>query len=478
MKFVAVVGVLCMATVLFAEEMTVYRTIVAQGESAEALASYQEPGQEIVEHRGKFVVVEGWFENFEDAMPEAGQGEEWNKRWKHVLPVDLSKQDARTRGFSVPELKTEAILRQRSAAPESFATRLQRSRAVERVIQDVRNLEEQEGATTRQLVNRLKSEYENLAIQAREGSGANAERAQFWLAKAYYLEGLLSSMQRLPKTQGMTERYAWPQEELAYESSLAEFRKFQERFPGSEKSEIVAYHIAGLHYHLTYRGHHRHQVDKAIQVYSSFIDAYPKSNKVPRAYLNLLGLSLEIARMDDSGYENVITKYEALVSNYPDANLYVSQRSKLIAAEAYYEGPKDYVTAKKLTDELIVENGSSENYELLGSLYRLRAYCNLKLELYEESIPDWSFVIDLLSHERFHFGYRIKEKMAAAHFFRAKSYLRMSDRESAEKDFLTILHEYPDSSYAQIAEIEMQVGQRMRMPLVQRLQQISENGGQ
>jgi outer membrane protein assembly factor BamD (BamD/ComL family) len=299
----------------------------------------------------------------------------------------------------------------------------------------------------------LQPNYESLIAQANDSRrGPEAETAQLWLAKSYYLAGLVHSKERLPQTQGNHLRHASPEEEIAYLSALAEYERFLERFPNSEHREEAAYHVAAVHYHLTYRGHHRHQVEKAIQAYQDFIDDYPESEKVPRAYLNLLGMSLEIARMDGEGFDRVIDNYETLMANYPDANDYVALRAKLIAAEAYYEGKKDYDQVFALCNELLDEPGTLQMPGVFGNAIKLRGLTNVVVDNLAESVLDFTLLIDFYQNSEFHFNYKVRQSLACAYFYRGFSSMVMGRTQKAIGDFQKVIDDFEDTQYFVDAE--------------------------
>ena len=174
-----------------ARTVTAYRTIIAATDTEEGAMLLKTEGTDVVPYRGSYVVVSGWFDDFEAALPE-GNNEIWNQRWRHVLPVEIPAETMKAKGLRVAELKTEKALRSMGELPVRLNNRGQlRSRMVS-AVDFVKNTEMQPGAKTADLVAALTPQVEAMIqLAERSPDPAEAEEAQLWLAKTYYLEGLM-----------------------------------------------------------------------------------------------------------------------------------------------------------------------------------------------------------------------------------------------------------------------------------------------
>ena len=224
----------------------------------------------------------------------------------------------------------------------------------------------------------------------------------------------------------------------------------------SEKTEEIAYLKAATSYHLTYRGHHRHQVELAKQAYQDFIALYPNSDRVPRAKMNLLGIALELARMDEKGFDEVIKIGESLLADYPDANDYIRSRASLIVAESYYEGEnKDYVKTIEACDNILEEFISSEHRSAIGTAFRLKAYSLYFLNRYEEAAANFTMVIEFWQNPDYHFDYQVEENLAAAYYWRGNALKNQGLQSAAKADFQTVVERYPENAFAEWANNEL-----------------------
>ncbi|MBI1388298.1 MAG: tetratricopeptide repeat protein [bacterium] len=381
--------------------------------------------------------------------------EAWNQRWRHVYPVDVEVKEARTKGLSIPDLMSET---ERAKVSKSLVPSDKKDRLNEKsngAVQSFKQASENPAVKTADLVALLTPEISTfLQIEQVEPGTKAAENALYWLSRTYYLNGLMLSKQRLPQTSGNYERQAWPEEELSYDTALAEFEKFLKDYPDSELAEDAAYHVAAINYHLTYRGHHRHQLEKAQQAYETFIQNYPKSDLAVRAGMNLLGLALEIARIDGKGFDQVVESGNQFISDHTDMGEYEEGRAKLIVAEALFDGPKDYEKCRKISKELMERFSNSNEIGIIGTIYRLYAYSNYYLMNYQEAIYGFSFVIDAFSSPEYNFNYRINEKLAAAHYWRGMSFQFEMMYEQAAKDFKFVINHFPDSVYTKSSRRE------------------------
>ncbi len=440
-----------------ARTITAYRTIIAATDTEEGAMELQTEGSDIVLYRGKFVVVSGWFDDFEDALPE-GNNEAWNQRWRHVLPVEMQTEEMSAKGLRVRELKTQKALHAMGGLPERLGDRGQLHSKMSTAVNYVKNTEMQPDAKTSDLVAALTPQIQAMVqLAERSPDPVEAEEAQLWLAKTYYLEGLMRSKQRLPETSGNYKRQAAPEEELAYDSAIEAYKTFLERFPNSEHAEEAAYHIAATQYHLTYRGHHRYQVEKAKQAYESFIEHYPNSELAIRAKLNLLGISLELARMDLEGFVEVAELGKSLLSEYPNANSYIRSRASLIVAESYFEGEhKDYEKTIEACDDILDEFIDSDHRSVIGSAYQLKAYSLFVLGKYDEAISNYTMFIDFFRDPQYQFGYQVEENIASAYFWRGRALIHLGKIEKALSEFELIIEKYPLNTYADQAKKEIE----------------------
>lgn len=448
---------LCIIGPVFAREVTLFRTILQKDDTKEAAVLAQQTlGGEIVEREGLFYVVEGWYDRFEQALPEEAKLEDWNQVWKYVLCVEMEKAEAEAKGFVIPDLLGENLRRQIDK-PSSAEEMNQLASKVNTIYLKMQEKEKDPNCKTEDLIDILEPCAPAMAALTYSENRSDIELGMLGLAKTFYLKGLALSQKRLPATSHLHERFAWKDEELAYESALVEYRAFLDQFPDSAQAEEAAYHIAATCYHLTYAGHHRNKIIQAQQAYQDFISLFPSSDRVPRAKLNLLGISLELARIDGNGFDQVVERGEALLNDYPGAGNYIRGRAGIIVAEAYYEGPKDYKKAIELCNILLDEFRNDESSSIIGSAHRLRAYSNYFLENYENAVVDFSFVIDFYRNPSFHFGYQVDENIAAAYFWRGKSYLNVNMRDLAIADFKMVLERFPENMFAQFARTELTI---------------------
>lgn len=433
-----------------ARTITAYRTIIAATDTEEGAMELQTEGTDVVPYRGKFVVVSGWFDDFEDALPE-GNNQAWNQRWRHVLPVEMQTEEMSAKGLRVKELKTQKALRTMGGLPERLGNREQLHSKMSTAVNYVKNTEMQPGAKTSDLVAALTPQIHAMVqLAERSPDPAEAEEAQLWLAKTYYLEGLMRSKQRLPETSGNYKRQAAPEEELAYDSAIEAYKTFLERFPNSEHAEEAAYHIAATQYHLTYRGHHRYQVEKAKQAYEAFIESYPNSELATRAKLNLLGISLELARMDgdEASFKQVIDFGELFLSENEDASEYIHGRAQIIVGETYYE-IQEYETALQIADGILDQFSTDVSSSIVGTAHRLKAYSHYFLRNYAEAATELSFIIDYYNDPKFHFGYQVEENIAAAYYFRGMSLKQLGRFGLAQEDFEAGASQFEETPYGQ-----------------------------
>lgn len=458
------IAIIFIAPFAEARTVTAYRTIIASADSEAEAAKSLGPGAEVLPYRGKFVVVEGWHENFEDAMPE-GVNPVWNQRWRHVLPVDMSVDEMSAKGLNVDELKRDAAVRRMGGLPMQLANRAQLSSRISPVVQSANQKYELFRAKPHlndpaELAAMLKPiEDDLIAVAERSPDRAEAETAQLWLARAYYWQGVEASEQRLPKTSFNHERVAWATEENFYDSAMREFDRFLERYPDSLHAEEVEYFKAATAYHLTYRGHHRHQVEKARDAYQGFVDKYPQSDRAPRAKLNLLGIALELARMDqdDASFQYVINVGEDLLETHPDAGDYLRGRASIIVAEAYNDGFQNYpeviARCRVIIDEFSGESGRS----IIGTAHRLKGYAHMFLEQLEEAAAELSFVIDFYEDFDYHFGYQVEENIAAAYYWRGQCLKKLGFTDESMSDFVTCSKRFPGNKFGLLSQDAIQV---------------------
>jgi outer membrane protein assembly factor BamD (BamD/ComL family) len=433
-----------------------YRTIEGSFKTLEKAQNQLSPDSEIVEQDGQFYVVNGLYDKFKDALPKKNLvHNRWNTSWKHVLPVKTTVENARELGFEVPDTLTRQAVNQNKL--QTLSIDFETVNSLRNTATTVERLEESkekpENDLRKDLIQALEPKF-NQFVEVAENSPnkSDAEFAQYWIAKTCYLKGLDLSVQRLPKVHNDNERHAWAQEELCYDSAIEAIDTFLERYPYSEKTEEMLYLKAATSYHLTYRGHHFYQVNLAKQAYQVFIDTYPNSDRVPRAKMNLLGIALEIARMDVFNFDEVIRIGEELLTSHPDANDYIRSRAKIIVAEAYFDDRKDFEIVKKLCDEIIEEFSKDTNgAQVLATAFRLKAKAHSNLKEYDEAAASYSIFLDFYTGEKFHFGYEWEEQVAAAYYWRARALLNLKRYTLAITDFQKAVDEFPQTQHGKLA---------------------------
>ncbi len=423
---------------LDAREITLYRSINGVYKSLQEAEQAKGATEEITLVNGEYLIVSGWYERFHDAAPIHGKRNQKNQ-WKGVLPVDTDEDWAHEKGIEVkPTLYEKALVDHRSVIESTRETK-EIFETGKEIVQDAVARGKLPDASTEVIINLLSShEPQWLALTERSTDTKEAAFGRMSLGRLYYLQGLLETKTRFPRIRGVREPFdeATENEGSAYDSALEQFKWIVENAPKSEYAEDAAYHLASTQYHLTNRGHPIHQKKKAIEAYESFIKNFPNSERVPRAYLLLQGLTLGLARLGEAKFDDVIEQGKTLLSKYPQASEYIRGRATLMIAEAYHNGPHNEAETIKICLQILEEFADTKDIAIFGTTYRLLGYAYFFSEQFKKAEETFTIFLDGYSDSKYNYDYRVRDKSAAIRLWRGGArYLPVGPYQGGDRGF-------------------------------------------
>lgn len=434
---------------LAAREITLYRTVIGVYDTFQEAQRSKRGQQEIMEQGESFIVVDGWYQRFESALPEDAPRDP-KSAWKHVYAVEVEETDVRNKGFTVERALPEQ-------AKDRHSGYISQSRTLNTLIInattaiDAANLAERSGESLDEILNLLTpSEAPLVAMLEIKQTTHPTVFANLHLGRLYFLQGKQESRQRLPHVKQRQLKEMTVQEENAYQSAIERLQAALENAPGKREWEDAEYYIAQARYHMVHHGHEVHQYYLAEQAQKTFINNHPQSRHIPEVKVQLQETKLELARRGEAKFEEVIQLGSAFLERPGNAAAKEVAHTHLLIAEAVMEGQRDYQQVKDLTQYVIeAYRRQPDTGAVIGTAYRLQGYAQYFSGDYEDSFNTWNrYITGGYKSPENNFFYRTAEKNAAAHFWRGYASMRLEDFASATADFQYVLQEYPKTEWA------------------------------
>lgn len=166
--------------------------------------------------------------------------------------------------------------------------------------------EKDSGITTRELIEYLEPQMPKI-LAAGENGNLNG---CFMAATYYYLRGLAATKDRMTNFRqvGFRDQKYLPLSDDEMRSYLTALQYYQ--FCADQNSNIrekALYHCAAAIYGMRNQGNKLIRIPQAIEAYQKYIYEYPEGKWAKRAAMNIVGLELELHRLNGLNTESIAT---------------------------------------------------------------------------------------------------------------------------------------------------------------------------